>query len=66
MKTVLGLGGNLGNREENLAMAVEELEKLPRTRLLAMSNLYETWRQSSRTISTAACWRRQGFPRKSF
>ena len=42
MKTVLGLGGNLGNREENLAMAVEELEKLPRTRLLAMSNLYET------------------------
>lgn len=42
MKTVLGLGGNLGNREENLAKAVEELEKLPRTRLLAMSNLYET------------------------
>ena len=42
MKAVLGLGGNLGNREENMAAAVEGLEKLPKTRVLAMSNLYET------------------------
>ncbi len=42
MKAVLGLGGNLGDREENLAAALEGLEKLPRTRVLAMSNIYET------------------------
>ncbi len=42
MRAVLGLGGNLGDREENLAAAVGELEKLPKTQVLAMSNLYET------------------------
>lgn len=42
MKAVLGLGTNLGDREENLAKALDELEKLPKTRISAMSNLYET------------------------
>lgn len=42
MKAVLGLGTNLGDREGNMAAALDELEKLPRTRLLAMSNMYET------------------------
>ncbi len=42
MKAVLGLGSNLGNREENIAGALSLLEKLPDTRLLALSNIYET------------------------
>lgn len=42
MRAVLGLGGNLGDREGNLAAAVDGLEKLPKTQVLAMSNLYET------------------------
>jgi len=42
MRAVLGLGCNLGDREENLAAAVDGLEKLPKTRVMAMSNLYET------------------------
>lgn len=42
MKAVLGLGTNLGDRERNLAEAIGALESLPRTRILAMSNLYET------------------------
>lgn len=42
MKAVLGLGGNLGNREENIASALSLLEKLPETGLLALSNIYET------------------------
>ena len=42
MKAVLGLGSNLGNREEILAEAITRLENLEATRLLALSNLYET------------------------
>ena len=42
MKAVLGLGTNLGDREGNMAAALDALEKLPCTRLLAMSNMYET------------------------
>lgn len=42
MKMVLGLGGNLGDREENLAAALDGLEQLPGTQILALSNVYET------------------------
>ena len=42
MKAVLGIGTNLGNREENLASALSQLEQLPGTRLERLSNLYET------------------------
>lgn len=42
MRAVLGLGANLGRREETLAAAVDKLEKLPGTQVQAMSNLYET------------------------
>lgn len=42
MRALLGIGTNLGDREENLAGAFSGLEKLPGTRLLAISNIYET------------------------
>lgn len=42
MKAVLGLGANLGDREENLAAAFSRLEALPGTDILAISNVYET------------------------
>lgn len=42
MQAVLGLGSNLGDREENLAGALSLLEKLPGTQVLALSNIYET------------------------
>lgn len=42
MKAVLGMGSNLGGREENLAAAFTRLEQLPHTQLLAISNIYET------------------------
>ena len=42
MKVVLGLGSNLGDREALLAGAVSRLEQLPDTRVLGMSQVYET------------------------
>ena len=42
MQVVLGLGSNLGNREGNLARALDALERLEGTQLLKLSNLYET------------------------
>lgn len=42
MHALLGIGTNLGDREENLAMAFTGLEKLPGTQILALSNIYET------------------------
>ena len=42
MKAVLGLGSNLGDREALLAGAVTRLEQLPGTRVLGMSQVYET------------------------
>lgn len=41
-KVVLGLGTNLGNREENLDNALAALENLPQTRVLQVSSIYET------------------------
>lgn len=42
MRALLGIGSNLGDREGNLAEAFTGLEELPGTRLLAISNIYET------------------------
>lgn len=38
----LGLGGNLGDRAATLARAADAIGRLPGTRLLARSSLYET------------------------
>ena len=52
MRALLGIGTNLGDREGNLAEAFSGLEKLPGTKILAISNIYETgpgpW--------TSTCW----------
>lgn len=42
MQVILGLGTNLGDREDNLARALDALEHLEGTQLLKLSNLYET------------------------
>lgn len=42
MRAVLGIGTNLGDREENMAAAITGLESLSATKLLSLSNLYET------------------------
>lgn len=42
MLAVLGLGSNLGDREANLAGALDRLEQLPGTKILGISNVYET------------------------
>ena len=39
---LIGLGSNLGARTENLARALEAIEELPDTRLLAVSEVVET------------------------
>ena len=42
MQVVLGLGTNLGDREGNLARALDALEGLEGTQILKLSNVYET------------------------
>lgn len=42
MRALLGVGTNLGDREENLASAFSGLEQLPGTQVLAISNIYKT------------------------
>lgn len=42
MRALLGLGTNLGDREDNLARAFSGIEKLGGTKVLAISNVYET------------------------
>lgn len=41
-KAVLGLGSNIGNREENLSRAIRAVELLPGTTVIATSRFYET------------------------
>ena len=38
----IGLGSNVGNRRKKIQFAVNQLKNLPRTRLLKMSDIYET------------------------
>ena len=42
MKVILGLGGNLGDRAENLRQALAAVAALPETRVLKTSRIYET------------------------
>lgn len=42
MQAVLGIGSNLGDRERNIAQALDGLERLEETQLLRLSNIYET------------------------
>lgn len=41
-RALLGLGANLGEREDTLARAVESIGALPRTTVTRVSSLYET------------------------
>lgn len=41
-RALLGLGANLGEREDTLARAAASLDALPRTRVTRVSSLYET------------------------
>ena len=42
MNVFLGLGSNLGQREQNLRNALAELRGLPRTRIQKISSFYDT------------------------
>lgn len=41
-KVYIGLGSNLGNKLENLKLALEQISSLPKTRFLRQSSVYET------------------------
>lgn len=41
-KVILGIGSNMGNRKENMSTAVQAIEQLPNTTVIATSSLYET------------------------
>jgi 2-amino-4-hydroxy-6-hydroxymethyldihydropteridine diphosphokinase len=41
-KAYLGIGTNIGDREENLKSALISLNLLPTTKVLAVSKVYET------------------------
>ena len=41
-EVLIGLGSNLGDRAAHLRFAVESLSRLPRTRCLGLSRIYET------------------------
>jgi len=41
-QAVLGIGSNLGNREENIALAISKIEEIPKTKILKLSNIYQT------------------------
>lgn len=41
-KAVIGFGSNLGNREENISIALDALRRLPGTTVISKSRLYET------------------------
>jgi len=42
MKTFIGLGSNLGERESMIRLALDELARLPSTTLVRASSLYDT------------------------
>ena len=42
MKAYIGLGSNLGEREAMIRLALDDLARLPGTRLLRASSLYDT------------------------
>ena len=42
MKAFIGLGSNLGERETMIRMALDDLARMPETRLVKASSLYDT------------------------
>lgn len=42
MRAILGIGTNIGNREENISLALESLLRLPDTSVEKVSPMYET------------------------
>jgi 2-amino-4-hydroxy-6-hydroxymethyldihydropteridine diphosphokinase len=42
MKTYIGLGSNLGEREAQIRMALDDLARLPASRLIRASSLYDS------------------------
>ena len=42
MNAFIGLGSNLGERETHIRLAVDDLARLPETRLVLVSSLYDT------------------------
>jgi 2-amino-4-hydroxy-6-hydroxymethyldihydropteridine diphosphokinase len=42
MKAFIGLGSNLGERETMIRMALDDLARLPETKLVSASSLYDT------------------------
>jgi 2-amino-4-hydroxy-6-hydroxymethyldihydropteridine diphosphokinase len=42
MKTFVGLGSNLGERESQIRLALDDLARLPSTRVVRASSLYDT------------------------
>ena len=42
MKAILGIGTNIGERENNITLAVESLSRLPSTSVEKVSAMYET------------------------
>ena len=56
MNVFLGLGSNLGDRQKNLQNALENLRKLPKTKLLKTSDFYDTepagYREQNRFLNS--------------
>lgn len=42
MKAVIGIGTNIGDREQNIKIALEALELLPNVKVLRCASIYET------------------------
>ena len=42
VETILGLGTNIGNKEENLKNAIDSLKRVPKTKIIKVSRIYET------------------------
>ena len=57
MKAVIALGSNLEDRKKNILLTYEAIEKLPNTRILKKSNIYETepWGFSEQGMFLNSC-----------
>ncbi len=57
MKAILGIGTNMGERDKNIALAVEALSKLPGTSVEKLSPMYETkpWGYTEQNNFINAC-----------
>ncbi len=57
MKAILGIGTNMGERDKNIALAVDALSKLPGTSVEKLSPMYETkpWGYTEQNNFINAC-----------